>query len=41
MCIEVSDSGAGIAKEDIDLIWYKVDKLRNRAKGGTGLGLYC
>jgi len=42
ICIEVSDSGAGIAKEEIDLIWerfYKVDKSRNRAKGGTGLGL--
>jgi len=42
ICIEVSDSGAGIAKEDIDLIWerfYKVDKSRNRSTGGTGLGL--
>jgi len=42
VCIEVSDTGAGIAKEDMDFIWerfYKVDKSRNRAKGGTGLGL--
>ncbi|MFZ7104028.1 MAG: ATP-binding protein [Peptococcaceae bacterium] len=42
ICIEVTDTGAGIAKEDLDLIWerfYKVDKSRNRTKGGTGLGL--
>lgn len=42
ICIEVTDTGSGISKQDIDLIWerfYKVDKSRNRAKGGTGLGL--
>ncbi|MFZ5946139.1 MAG: ATP-binding protein [Bacillota bacterium] len=42
VCIEVSDTGVGIAKDDLNLIWerfYKVDKSRNRAKGGTGLGL--
>lgn len=40
--IEVSDSGAGIAKEDIPYVWeryYKVDKSHKRAITGTGLGL--
>ena len=39
---EVSDSGIGINKEDIDLIWdkyYKVDKTHSRNIHGTGLGL--
>lgn len=40
--IEVTDSGDGIAKEDIPYIWdryYKVDKLHKRAQTGSGLGL--
>ncbi len=40
--ISVSDTGEGIAKEDIPLIWeryYKVDKTHKRATVGTGLGL--
>ncbi len=42
VCVEVVDSGTGIPKEDIELIWerfYKADKSRTRGKGGTGLGL--
>ncbi|MTI81641.1 MAG: HAMP domain-containing protein [Firmicutes bacterium] len=40
--IEVKDSGKGIPKEDLPMIWerfYKADKSRNRDKSGTGLGL--
>lgn len=40
--ISVSDTGDGIAKEDIPYIWdryYKVDKVHKRATVGTGLGL--
>lgn len=40
--IEVSDSGEGIAPEDLPHIWeryYKVDKTHKRAITGTGLGL--
>ncbi len=40
--IEVADSGIGISKEDISLIWdryYKVDKEHRRSQIGTGLGL--
>lgn len=39
---EVKDTGKGIKKEDIDLIWdkyYKVDKTHTRNIHGTGLGL--
>ncbi|MEW5921473.1 MAG: HAMP domain-containing sensor histidine kinase [Bacillota bacterium] len=38
----VSDNGAGIPPEEIPYIWerfYKVDKARNRAHKGKGLGL--
>ncbi len=40
--ISVSDTGAGIKKEDMPLVWdryYKVDKVHKRATVGTGLGL--
>ncbi len=40
--VEVIDHGAGIAKEDLPLIfdrYYKVDKVHKRAVTGTGLGL--
>ena len=40
--IEVCDTGSGIAKEEIPLIWdryYKVDKVHRIARIGTGLGL--
>lgn len=40
--ISVTDTGVGIAEEDIPYIWdryYKVDKVHKRAVVGTGLGL--
>lgn len=40
--ISVTDTGNGIEKDDIPLIWeryYKVDKTHKRAMVGTGLGL--
>lgn len=40
--IEVSDSGEGIAEEELPYVWdryYKVDKTHKRAITGTGLGL--
>lgn len=40
--IDVTDSGAGIAPEDVPYVWdryYKVDKTHKRAVAGTGLGL--
>ena len=38
----MTDTGAGIAPEQIPYIWdryYKVDKVHRRAMVGTGLGL--
>lgn len=40
--ISVTDSGEGISKEDLPLIWdryYKVEGTHRRGVGGTGLGL--
>ena len=40
--ISISDTGEGIAPEEMPLIWdryYKVDKVHRRAMVGTGLGL--
>lgn len=40
--ISVTDTGAGIPREQIPLIWdryYKIDKVHRRAAVGTGLGL--
>ena len=40
--ISVTDTGNGIAEEDVPYIWdryYKVDKVHKRATVGTGLGL--
>lgn len=40
--IAVSDTGEGISKEQLPLIWdryYKIDKVHRRAAVGTGLGL--
>jgi two-component system, OmpR family, sensor histidine kinase BaeS len=40
--IDVADTGAGIAAEDLPLVFerfWRVEKSRNRQTGGSGLGL--
>ena len=42
MRIKVFNTGINIKEEDLARIWnrfYKVDESRNRADGGTGIGL--
>ena len=40
--IKVSDTGSGISKKDMELVWdkyYKADKTYSRIQIGTGIGL--
>ena len=41
--ISVVDAGPGIPPDELEAVfkpWYRLDRSRNRASGGTGLGLY-
>ncbi|MFM7769786.1 MAG: sensor histidine kinase, partial [Bacteroidota bacterium] len=43
ICIEISDSGIGIAKEELENIFnkfYRIGDEKNRTTKGSGLGLY-
>ena len=42
MCIEVHDSGPGIAVSELGKVldpFYRIEASRNRSSGGVGLGL--
>lgn len=43
LCIEMTDTGIGMTTQDIEAVaesMYQVNKKRNRASGGIGLGLF-
>ena len=43
LCMDVSDTGIGMTKEEVEQIYdrfYQVDSSRSRVKGGLGLGMH-